>query len=281
MRRSAYSQLHRPGGACAGLCLLLLGLLLVPADIGAGGQNTAPIPERIRAFQPGELLTYDVSWFKVVKAGTAMLEVKGEQFPDGREVLRFVVTTRTVGLIGRFYPLGDRVESVFDPNTMQSLAYRFEAKRGKKTRRRVVTFDHVGQKAAVSLNKDPPKTVAIPGGVLDSLSALYYLRTRDDYAVDKPIIVEVFDGGKNRSIEIRTLGREQVKTPAGEFEAITITASEGIFMSKGGITVWLSDDSRKVPVRIKSRLAIGSIVFTLREMKGRGDRKQEIGDRIQ
>jgi hypothetical protein len=38
-------------------------------------------------------------------------------------------------------------------------------------------------------------------------------------------------------------------------------------MSEGEIFIWLTDDVRKIPVLIRSKLAVGSLVFTLRSMK--------------
>jgi Protein of unknown function (DUF3108) len=182
--------------------------------------------------------------------------------------------------MGRFYPLGDTVQSVFDPKTMQSLSYSLQARHGKRTRRRELVFDHVNRTVVSRLNDDPPKTLDIPDQVQDALSALYYLRTRNDFAVDKPIVIEVFDGGTSRSIEVLTLGREKVKTPVGEFNAIKIRASGGIFLGEGKLDIWLTDDSRKVPVLIKSRIAIGSIVFTLKDLKS-GQLAIRAGGRLQ
>jgi len=88
--------------------------------------------------------------------------------------------------------------------------------------------------------------------------------------VGKPITIEVHDSGKNWSVEIQTLGREKMKTPAGEFATIkvrTFPKYEGVFMNKGEIFVWLTDDNRKVPVIMKSTISIGSIVSTLTNMK--------------
>jgi hypothetical protein len=42
-------------------------------------------------------------------------------------------------------------------------------------------------------------------------------------------------------------------------------------MNKGEVFLWLTDDSRKVPVLMKSTLTVGSFVFTLREMQGEGE----------
>lgn len=259
-RRTVWSSI-------AALCILTGGLMVAAHAFSAEKRTTISPSRRIEAFQPGESLTYNVSWSKAVKAGTAVLKVTGEQLPDNREVLRFIVTSRTEGFMGRFYPLGDTVQSVFDPKTMQSLSYSLQARHGKRTRRRELVFDHVNRTAVSRLNDDPPKTLAIPDQVQDALSALYYLRMRNDFAVDKPIIIEVFDGGTSRSIEVLTLGKEKIKTPAGEFNTIKIRASEGIFLGEGELDLWLTDDSRKVPVLIKSRIAIGSIVFTLKDLK--------------
>lgn len=241
------------------------GLIAVPDAFSAEETTTSPPVRRIEAFQPGEVLTYNISWSKTVTAGTAVLEVKGERLPDGKEVLRLIVTSRTEGFIGRFYPLGDTMQSVFDPKTMQSLSYSLQARHGKRTRRHELVFDHAARTVVSRLNDDPPKTLDVPDPVQDALSALYYLRTRKDYAADKPMKIDVFGGDSTKSIEVLTLGREKIKTPAGEFNTIKIKASGGIFMGEGEVFVWLTDDIRKIPAIIKSSISIGSIVFTLKD----------------
>ena len=104
----------------------------------------------------------------------------------------------------------------------------------------------------------------------DALSSLYYLRTRKDLVVGKTTIIEVHDSGKNWSVEVQVLGREKVTTPAGEFATIkvrTFPRYEGVFMNNGEIFVWLTDDSRRVPVLMKSTISIGAIVTTLTKME--------------
>ncbi len=106
----------------------------------------------------------------------------------------------------------------------------------------------------------------------DALSSLFYLRTRDDFTIGKTHVIEVHDSGKNWSVEVQTLAREKVKTPAGVFHTIkvkTFPRYEGVFMNKGEIFIWLTDDSRKIPVLMKSTISIGSIMTTLTDMKPR------------
>ena len=248
-------------------CLLVPGLVLGASLSGAAEQAIAPPAAGIQAFHPGETLTYDVSWSNVLSAGTVIMSVETEKLPDEREVLKFVVKGRTHGAVNRVFSVDDTVQSVFDLATMQSLSYSSIETHGKKTRRKSLDFDHVNRIVTMALNEDPLKTSPIPDRVQDNLSALYYLRTRDDFVVGKPITFEAFDSGSSVTVEIQTLGREQVKTPAGEFSTIKVKAYKGLFVSQGEIFVWLTDDSRKVPVLLKSTLKFGTLVFTLTDLK--------------
>jgi hypothetical protein len=257
-------------GRPAVLCLLALGLLLLPGAIGAEERTAAPIQSKIEALAPGEILTYEITWSKIVTAGTATMEIKEGTLPDGKQALRFIATTHSAGLVDTFYRVRDKLESVFDPGAGQSLTFSLNESHGRKKRRRELAFDQVNKTVISTLNDDPPETIIIPGQAQDALSALYYLRTRDDFIVDKPIVIQVHDGGKNWSVEVQTLGREKVTTPAGEFATIkirTFPRYDGVFMNKGEIFIWLTDDRRKVPVLMKSTISIGSIVSTLTKME--------------
>ncbi len=120
------------------------------------------------------------------------------------------------------------------------------------------------------LNNDPPKTFPVPGQVQDRLTSLYYLRTRDDFRVGKVFVIHVHEGGKNWAVEIHTLGRERVKTDAGEFRTIKVKTRplhDGVFQSKGEVLIWLTDDRQKVPVLMKSRVRHGEFVFRLTRMR--------------
>ena len=254
----------------AALCLFAFVPAFVPGAFSAEEEATAPIQPLIQAFQPGETLKYDVSWSNIVTAGTAVMEVKDEWLSDGREVLIFVLSGRSAGLVNQFFRVNDTVTSVFDPLDMLSLSYKLNENYGKKKRRRELIFDHDRKRVVSRLNDDPPETFDIPDQTQDALSSLYYLRTKEDFTVGKAMVIEVHEGGKNWSVEVQTLGREKVKTPAGEFATIkvrTYPRHEGVFMNKGVVFIWLTDDSRKVPVLMKSTLKVGSFVFTLTDMK--------------
>ena len=249
---------------------LMFGLLLLPGAVSAEEPAAAALQPRNEALKPGEILTYEISWSDFVTAGNAVMEINEETLPNGTTVLKFTATTHSVGLVDKFYRVNDRLESFFDPAIMQSLKFSLNERHGKKKRRRELVFDHANKTVVTKLNDDPPATVQVPDQVQDALSSLYYLRTRDDFIVGKAITIQVHDSGKNWSVEVQTLGRETVKTPAGTFAAIkvrTFPKYEGVFMNKGEIFIWLTDDNRKVPVLMKSTISIGSIVSTLTKME--------------
>jgi hypothetical protein len=253
----------------AALFLLLFGRLLVPGAVSAAEQQIVSAQPGIRALQPGERLTYDVSWSRLLSAGTAVMELKSETLPDGRPGLLFVMTGRSKGTVNKIFPVNDAVQSTFDPQIMKSLSYSIRQSHGKKKMRRDVVFDHPRKKAISTQNDEAPKTLDIPEQVQDALSSLYYLRTVDEFTIGKVITVNVFDSNKNWSVEVLTLGRETVKTPAGKFAAIKVKTHplyEGVFLNKGEVFIWLSDDNRKVPVLMKSTITIGSFIFSLTDM---------------
>jgi Protein of unknown function (DUF3108) len=129
---------------------------------GAEEQTAASIKPRIEALKPGEILTYAISGSKIVTAGTAIMEIKEGTLSDGKRVLKFITTTHSAGLVDAFYRVNDRLESVFDPGTMQSLTFSLNESHGKKERRRELVFDHAAKTVISMLNNDPPEVLAIP-----------------------------------------------------------------------------------------------------------------------
>lgn len=219
-------------------------------------------------FHAGERLTYSISWSKVLEAGVAVMEIKEEISAEGRRTYHATSTSKTVGIVRTFYHVSDVVKSVIDADGFYSLSYELNQRHGKRKRHRMTRFDH--ENGTVSMTSDgKEETYHIPFRVQDPLSALYYLRTKESLDTGTSVMVDVFDKGKTWSVEIKILGREKVRTPVGEFNAIKVVTYpkyEGVFQHKGEIFIWLTDDVRKIPVVMKSSVSIGSIVATLIEI---------------
>jgi hypothetical protein len=255
-------------GSPALLCVLSL-LLIFPAGGRADSGQTQTTHFDNLPFRPGEQLTYNISWSNVISAGTATLEVQRDRSPEGRDELRFISTAHSIGIVDSFYRVNDRIESVVDARTLRPLLYTMKQHHGKRKKERELVFDQ--SRLQVTYHKDGlEEVVPVPEGVQDALSSMYFLRSQQTFTTADPIVIKVIDSGKTWSVEVHVLGREHITVPAGEFDTIkvrTYPKYEGVFMHKGEIFIWLTDDARKIPVLMKSTITIGSIMASLTVMK--------------
>lgn len=258
-----------PAVGSAGLRSGVLALFCLVLALAAPAAEPQAPRRGHAAYRPGEKLTYAISWSDLVKAGTAVMEVRSELTPEGKETLQFISTATSVGMVEKFYPVRDVIKSVFDPGIQASLSYSLSSSHGKKKKQRELIFDHA--KKQVTYLKDGNKDVVeIPEGTQDALSSLYVLRTQETFTTSRPIVINVNDSGKTWAVEVHVLGREMLKTPLGEFRTIKVKTHpkyEGVFMHKGEIFMWFTDDEHRVPLLMKSTITIGSVMATLTEMK--------------
>lgn len=234
-------------------CLLLLISILLPFSTSLSFN----IPER---------LTYDLTWTGI-KAGAATLEIKN----DGDHLL-IVSTARSAKWVSVFYKVDDRVESRLLSGNHNSLLghsvnYRLKLREGRHRKDKEVIFD-VNKSKAVYIDYigNERKELDIPIPVFDPLSSFYYLRGLK-LEVGKPVYVTIFDSKKVWNVEVQVLRKERVEVPAGEFDTIVIKPlmkSEGIFYRKGDIHIWLTDDEKRLPVKLQTKVKIGSINANLR-----------------
>jgi len=239
------------------------------ADLAHSARSDVSIINK--AFAPGEKLTYNISWSSVIEAGVSVMEVKSGSTINGRQTYDLISTTHSVGVVDLLYPVSDKIVSTVDAKELYSLSFDLQERHLKKTRSRRMTFDQARGIACDIVNQDPPEQFKIPPHVQDAFSSLYFVRTLPDFTVGKTIVVNVHDSGKNWAVEVHVLGKEKITTPAGVFDTIkvkTYPKYEGVFMNKGEIYIWLTDDTRKIPVLMKSMISIGSIVATLTKMQG-------------
>jgi hypothetical protein len=245
-----------------------------------------PAPFAELPFKSGERLVYEISWSRLIQAGTAVMEVREETGFEGKRAYRLISRANSGELLSRFYRVSDTIESHIavdeKTGTLYPLSFHLDQHHGKRTKTRDMTFDR--EHGTVLVLADGIKeTYPVPDQVQDALSSLYYVRTRNDFVVGKPMIVHVHQDAKTWAVEVQTLGRERLETAVGDFNTIkvrTYPRYEGVFQNTGEITIWLTDDDRKIPVLMKSTITIGSIVASLIELHY-GEEKHDVTQRSQ
>jgi Protein of unknown function (DUF3108) len=240
-----------------------------PASGDAGQKQIQSVPAANLPFQPGEKLTYAISWSNLIQAGTAVMEVSEEKKADGEILYRLISTAHSSRLLSKFYTVSDTIESVFDTKNLRPVSFRLDQSHGKRKKKREMTFNYKEDMVTV-FSDGQQSAYPVPADIQDPLSSLYYVRTKQDFIIGKPIIVNVHEDDRNWAVEVYVLGKEKLKTPFGEINTIkvkTYPKYEGVFQNKGEIYIWLTDDARKIPVLMKSTISIGSIVSTLVEAR--------------
>lgn len=222
------------------------------------------------AFNIPEKLIYDLTWTGI-KAGEAVLEIK-----DGGDYLTILSTARSAKWVSVFYKVDDRVESRVSkkgttqgtdkPSLGHSINYRLKIREGRHRKDKEVIFELNNSRAIYIdyLGKER-REFEIPFPIFDPLSSFYYLR-RLNLEVGRSVYVTIFDSKKVWDVEVQVLRKERVEVPAGEFDTIVIKPlmkSEGIFYRKGEIFIWLTDDEKKIPVKLQTKVKIGSIYANL------------------
>ncbi len=166
-----------------------------------------------------------------------------------------------------FYRVRDyiRVE-VDDMEDFFPFNYRIITEEGKHRKDREVQFDRVNGKAYYTDHLDgKQKEYEIPEIVYDPLSSFFKIKGLP-LEVGKSHFITMFDSKKVWEVEVKVHKKEIITVPAGTFETIKIQPlmqSEGIFNSKGDIFIWISDDERRIPVKIRTEILIGNITGLL------------------
>ena len=237
-----------------------------PTVSEAEADSCAPVVREPAAvpFGVGEYLEFSVS-YNIIRAGTATLSVEGVEEVAGHRCYRIASTARSNSFVSTFFEVRDRVESLMDVHGLFSRKFEKHLKEGNYTKDELVWIDHCAGLAYY----DDGDTVEVRRSSQDALSALYYVRTLN-LEVGEMVVFPSHSGKKNYPMRVRVLGKERIKTPVGRFNCIVVEPrlkSEGIFKHKGRLIVWLSDDERRIPVRMKSQVTIGSITASLVEWK--------------
>jgi uncharacterized protein DUF3108 len=239
--------------------------LLLPSAFASGASSSADPA----SFTVGERLTYALSWGQI-SAGTAVLEVSGRQVVSGRSVLKLLHTARSNDFVSIFYPVNNRVESLFDEEARLPSRLSFKRREGKRKNDIDVVFDQNAHRATVTKDGQT-ETLEVPPQVQDTLSCLYFFRSLPTYVVGKSLGMDVHHDKKNYHVELRVEGFERLKGPLGEYDTVRILAImpfKGLFLNEGNIRVWVTNDAAHIPVLMKAKVVIGSISATLTGLEG-------------
>jgi Protein of unknown function (DUF3108) len=246
----------------AALSLVLLSFPLKAGDEFCGVRNTT--------FQGGETLTYKVYYNLApvyVAAGEANFNITLEKLMN-KPVYHITGDGKTYNFYDNFFKVRDKYETFIDTASLQPLKFIRNVYEGGYKKYENVTFN---QTANTAVTNDG--VFKVPNCVQDVVSAIYYARNIDfnKYKVDDKIPFSMFLDNETYDLYIRYLGKETIKTKYGKFRAIKfkpLLIKGTIFEGGEKMTVWVSDDANRIPVRIESPISVGSIKVDMMNYHG-------------
>ncbi len=244
----------------------LVVICLIIGSVGGAvswAEPNSPLPA-VRSFQVGEQLTYEISWLNMT-AGTAVMAVNDAGMDGARPLAKLITTAKSRPVITKFFPVDNRVESIVDPATLFPEHLFFKRREGKKKEDIEYAF-HQKEGTVTVIKGGETETLEMPSGTQDVISCLYYARSELSFQPGSSLTMNVFHDKKNRKLDVRVEEIETVSGPWGEVEAarvLVVMPFQGLFLNQGNIRVWFTNDDRRIPVRMKAKVIIGSIVADL------------------
>ncbi|OGU55193.1 MAG: hypothetical protein A2V66_00560 [Ignavibacteria bacterium RBG_13_36_8] len=245
--------------------LLLFSLLLLTVNVL--GQNTDLRKLENNAFEVGEKLTFDVK-YGFITAGIAEMSVSKIQKMSGRDVYQINFSVSSVSTFDFLYKVRDRYVTYLDVEGLFPWRFEQHIREGNYTRDFSAFFD---QRRGIA--KTSEGSYKIPQFVHDIVSAFYYARTLDFSTLKEGILfhLENFYKDKVHPLDVIYHGKETIQVEAGTFDCIIIeplVKEGGLFKHDGDIIIWLTDDELKIPVKVKTKIIIGSIDAELTAYEG-------------
>lgn len=226
------------------------------------------------AFDSGEWFKFKMSYSGFLKAGNATLTVKDDVI-KGKPVFHVIGKGWTTGAIKWFFKVKDRYESYFDVHT--GIPYRFirDIDEGGHTKKIEIDFDQVNNKAYIFNKKHNKRNIieTVPN-VQDMVSTFYFLRNNldvENLKIGDEVRTDMFFDNENFGFKIKYLGEEIINTKFGKVKCMKFrpyVMAGRVFKEEESLTLWVSADKNRIPLRIKADLAVGSLRADLEAFKG-------------
>lgn len=236
--------------------------------------GTTPVfSQNSDAFKEGEWFKFRIH-YGIFNASYATLEVN-ETNLNNKPVFHIEGIGKSTGLLSLFFKVDDNYQTYIDQKTGKPYKFIRKINEGGYTKDLEIDFDHKANKAHV-LNRETNsrQTYSVPNNVHDMLSAFYYIRNQINGRELRPgdeMKLNMFIDDENLDFKLVFLGREVLKTKFGKVATLKFrpyVMAGRVFKEKESLTIWVSDDKNKVPMKIEADLAVGSLDADLDAYKG-------------
>ena len=220
-----------------------------------------------KAFGMAETLHYEVSWMGL-KAGKLVIQL----IPDKERQNRFVikVTAKSEGLLDLLHPVEDNFETIVTGDARLPIRYSIDLHEGRRRNKKLTIYDQEQGLLTYTRNAEPSEVYELSGPVYNEFSSFMITRVLP-LEIGKEVMVPTFADKKRHEVKVKVEGKDKVRCIFGEVETIRVRPQlpfKGLYQKTGAPVIWLTDDTARIPVKIKAKITIGSITARLVSYQG-------------
>ena len=241
-------------------------MLLVAGGFFGTAAETRPTPAvAVDPFAVGEKLVYEVSWADFLVAGELTLETRQGRSTAGSNTVQVSATAESVGLVSLMsMKVKDVYSSTMATAELRPIHAEKTSRHGKKQRNGTIAFDWDRGIATLSTGR----SIAIEPGTYDIAGLLWAIRGMD---LSKKASFNVIEDDKVYPITVEPEGKEKITTRAGTFDTVrlaTKTTSAGRAGTIYNLRLYVTNDSRRMPVMITAEPSWGKVKVSLTSVSG-------------
>lgn len=220
------------------------------------------------AFKSGEWFKYKLSYSGWFKAGEATVSLSEDKTND--KLLHAKLVGKSTGAVNLFFKVYDIYESYFFKDKILPKNFIRNIDEGGYKKNIKIVFNQKTQKATVKdFKKNTSKEYSFVENSQDMVSVFYYLRNSfslDNLDENDEISVDMFFDSENYKLKIKYLSTELLNTNFGKVLCYKIqpyVQSGRVFKKNESLTMWITADKNRIPLKIKADVLVGSIRIEL------------------
>ena len=230
------------------------------------------VSNSVNSFKSGEWLRFRVH-YGFFNASEIEIELEKKKL-NNLSVFHAKGYGRSTGLLRFFFKVEDYYESYFRESNGLPVWFIRDIYEGGYTKNLEMFFNH--DLNTVKLKDKKNNRILnfdINSNAQDLISAFYYLRNfynTENIEINEEISINMFFDEENYLFKLRFLGYDILNTKFGKVECMKFrpyVQSGRVFKEQESVTLWISNDKNKIPIKMKADLKIGSIECDLENFK--------------
>ena len=227
------------------------------------------------SFKSGEILEFRVH-YGLLNTSLSSLVVKDTLF-NGTPSYFVKAHGETTGLAKLFFEVDDNYYSIFSKDSIKPLEFYRDVHEGKYRITQKINFDYNIKKAFIDFLTIPETLQrSITDEIQDIISGFYFFRSLPEKdLLNKDISFEIpmiYNKEGPFIFKLRYDGEEEIESIFGLVDCYRfkpfLPSIGRIFNDPNAITIWVTKDKNRIPVKVKAKIVVGSITADLQEAKG-------------